>query len=165
MSHRKVPASTPLPMSFVSVAVTGLDGITTKRRTSHKNTRKVGLPIHPRFSPLRFCMKGSTFWSESDLSRTTLGRWTHDSIVRALFLACEIMIAYTLGTPLLLVQLSMKLLFHLLTPYKLGQCTEVSLSFIKVFGSNVVSHVCLVRGSAKWCDTQRLNKAIHGLGR
>lgn len=118
--------------------------------------------IHPRFSPLRFCIKGSTFWSESDLSRTTLGRWTHDGIVRAIS-SCEI--AYTLGTPRLLVQLSMNLLFHLLTPYKLGQCTEVSLSFIKVFGSEIVSHVCLVRGSAKRCDTQRLNKAIHGLVR
>ncbi len=27
-------------------------------------------------------MKGSTFWSESDLSRTTLGRWIHNDIVR-----------------------------------------------------------------------------------
>jgi hypothetical protein len=124
----------------------------------------VGLSIHLRFTPLRFCIKGSTFWSESDLSRTTLGRWTHDNIVKGnLLLACET--AYTLGTPRLLVQLSMNLLFHLLTPYKLGQCTEVSLSFIKVFGSNIVSHVCLVRGSAKRCDTQRLSKAIHGLGR
>ena len=59
----------------------------------------------------------------------------------------------------------MNLLFHLLTPYKLGQCTEVFLSFIKVFGSNIVLHVCLVRSSAEWCDTQGLNKAIHGLGR
>jgi hypothetical protein len=71
-------------MSFVLVAVTGLDGITTKRRTSHKNTRKVGLSIYSRLSPLRFCIKGNTFWSESDLSRTTLGRWTHDGIVTAL---------------------------------------------------------------------------------
>jgi hypothetical protein len=92
-------------MCFVSVVVIDLDGITTKLRTSHKNTRKVGLSIHPGFPSLRLCMKGSTFWSESDLSRTTLGRWTHDGIVRStLFLACEI--AYTLGTPRLLVQLS-----------------------------------------------------------
>lgn len=93
-----------------------------------------------------------------------LGHWTHDGIVRAFsLLACKL--AYTLGTPRLLVQLSMNLLFHLLTPYKLGQCTEVSISFIKVFGSKIVSHMCLIRGSAKRRDAQRLNEAIHGLGK
>jgi hypothetical protein len=91
-------------MSFVLVAVIGLDGITIKRRTSHKNTRKVGLSIYPCFSLLRFYIKGSTFWSESDLSRTTLGRWTHDGIVRALS-SWHVSYIY-LGTPRLLVQLS-----------------------------------------------------------
>jgi hypothetical protein len=43
----KALVSTPLPISFVSGAVTGLGGITTKRRTSHRSTRKVGLSIHP----------------------------------------------------------------------------------------------------------------------
>ena len=57
------------------------------------------------------------------------------------------------------------LLFHLLTPYKLGQRTEVPFSFIKTFSNNIFSHVCLVRGSTERRDTQRLNKAVHDLGR
>lgn len=72
--------------------------------------------------------------------------------------------AYTFGTLITRTAIA-NLLSHLLTPYKLSQCTEVPFSFIKIFSSKVLSHVCLIRGSAERCDTQRLNKAVHGLGR
>jgi hypothetical protein len=69
-----------------------------------------------------------------------------------------------LRNPRLLEQTIVNLLFHI-TPYELGQCTEVPFSFIKFFSSKILSHVRLIRGSAERCDTQRLNKAVYGLGR
>lgn len=64
-------------MSFVSVAVTGLDGITTKRRTSRRNTRKVGLSSHPRFSTLRFLQKGKYLLERERLVKDNA--WTLDT--------------------------------------------------------------------------------------
>jgi len=55
------------------------------------------------------------------------------------------------------------LLVDRLTPYESRQGTEVLLSLVKLFSSKILLHVCLARGSAERCDTQRLNKAIHGL--
>jgi len=46
LSPRKVPASTPSPMSFALVAMIGLDGITTKHPTSRRSTKKVSVYPH-----------------------------------------------------------------------------------------------------------------------
>jgi hypothetical protein len=70
-------------MSFVSVVVKGLDGIITKHRTNHRSIRKVRLsfmPLHTTLRSTELSTQGSTFWSESDLSRTTRGRWIHDMV-------------------------------------------------------------------------------------
>lgn len=53
--------------------------------------------------------------------------------------------------------------FNVLTPYELRQPTEVLLSFVEFFGRDILSHVCLVRGSAERYNTQRLNNAVYGL--
>jgi len=52
--------------------------------------------------------------------------------------------------------------FDFLTPYELCQRTKVLLSFVHFFGRDVLLHVRLIRGSAERCDTQRLDKVVHG---
>ena len=114
------------------------------------------------YFPLSFRIKGSTFWSESDLSRTTLGRWIHNILKEAPYRHVRWHIP---SEPAFIRTSVVNLLFHLLTPYKLGQRTEVPFSFIKTSSNNIFSHVCLVRGSTERRDTQRLNEAVHDLRR
>ena len=67
-------------MSFVSVAMIGLDGITTKHRTSRRSTRKVSLSIHTSYLvllPLSFSNGGKYLLERERLVKDNA--WTLDT--------------------------------------------------------------------------------------
>jgi hypothetical protein len=64
-------------MSFVLVAVTGLDGITTKPRTSRKNTRKVGFMYSTSLLSVEVLYKGKYLLERERLVKDNA--WTLDA--------------------------------------------------------------------------------------